>query len=171
MEPTTDLYRIIVVCLGNICRSPIAEVVLADRLDSAGLSDRATVESAGTGGWHIGSNADPRAQAAMTNAGYHHDHSARQFEPEWLTSADLVLGMDYANVEDLRALSPDGDANGVVRIFRSFDPTLMHLPEDDPALTVPDPYYGDSDGFTQVLEMIEHAADGIIDHVRLELGH
>lgn len=170
MEPTADRYRIIVACLGNICRSPIAEAVLADRLARAGLSDRVTVESAGTSGWHVGSNADPRAQATMTNAGYTHHHSARQFDPDWLTSGDLVLGMDQDNVEDLRALSPDGDAEGVVRIFRSFDPQLMHLPEDDPALAVPDPYYGDAEGFTEVLEMIEQAADGIVDHVRLELG-
>lgn len=162
-------YRIAVVCLGNICRSPIAEKVLTARLRANGLGDLAIVESAGTAGWHAGEPADPRAEQALARAGYPFTHQARQFQQADFDTFDLILGMDYSNVRDLRGLAPDEEAATNVRIFRSFDAYLMHLPEDDPALETPDPYYGTATDFDEVIAMVESAADGIIDHVRLEL--
>jgi len=136
----------------------------------AGLSDRISVESAGTAGWHAGLDADHRARQALQTAGYPADHVARQFDATWLNRLDLVLGMDYQNVLDLRALTSDPREVERIRLYRSFDPVLMHLPEDDPSLEVPDPYYGTQDDFAQVVEMVENATIGIIDHARLALG-
>lgn len=169
MSDSQPSYRIAVVCLGNICRSPIAEKVLAARLQNAGLGHLVEVESAGTAGWHAGEAADPRSELALQKAGYDFGHTAQQFRPADFERFDLILGMDYDNVRDLRGMAPDPLLAGNVRIFRSFDSALMHLPEDDPALETPDPYYGDQADFDSVVKMVEPAADGVVDHVRLAL--
>ena len=169
-DSPSQQFRIAVVCLGNICRSPIAESVLRRTVDQAGLSERISVESAGTSGWHAGSDADHRARKALSTAGYSADHTARLFDSAWLSHLDLVLGMDYQNVLDLRALTSDPVEIERIRLYRSFDPVLMHLPEGDPALEVPDPYYGTQADFVQVVEMVENATTGIIDYACLELG-
>lgn len=147
----------------------MAGSVLHDRFALAGLAHRVAVETGGTSDWHVGAAADHRAQAALESHGYGGAHSARQFTADWFTEADLVLAMDYSNLLDLRAIAPDEEAASRVCILRSFDLTLMHLPEDDPELEVPDPYYGSQAGFIDTLRMIEAAADGVVDHVRLEL--
>jgi protein-tyrosine phosphatase len=158
---TPGMYRITVVCLGNICRSPIGEAVLRARIHEAGLADRVAVDSAGTGDWHLGHPADPRALATLDAAGYPHDHVARQITSDWFTDLDLVLAMDEANYTDLsRMMAADGPE---LRMIRSFDPTMPHLPEPHPDLDVPDPYYGGPEGFAEVLGMIERAVDGLVD--------
>lgn len=158
-------YRITCVCLGNICRSPMAEAVLRDRIERAGMSDAVAVDSAGTGHWHIGHDADPRALATLSAAGYDLRHAARQFEPHWLERSDLILAMDRQNLSDLRTIARrHGVAADHVRLFRSFDPAAEPDPE------VPDPYYGGDDGFTDVLELVERASDGIVVHLRQELS-
>jgi protein-tyrosine phosphatase len=159
---TPSPFRITVVCLGNICRSPIGEAVLRDRLAAAGLGDRVRVDSAGTGDWHLGHPADPRALATLDAAGYPHAHVARQIRPHWLDGIDLLLAMDEANYADLRRMKGGADEPDL-RMMRSFDPDLAHLPEPHPQLDVPDPYYGGPEGFVEVLHMIEKAADGIVD--------
>jgi len=146
-------YRIAVVCLGNICRSPMGAAVLRHRLAEAGLADEVTVSSAGTGDWHVGSGADRRARAALRARGYSDEHRAQQFVPADFAEHDLVLGMDAANIRDLRRMAPDG---AVVRLF------------DDPG-DVPDPYYGDDAGFEAVLDQIERATDALISGLRAEL--
>lgn len=170
MTDSNGRYRIIAVCLGNICRSPMAAAVLTARFERAGLSRHVSIDSAGTGGWHAGEPADPRARAALSAAGYPSAHRAQQFKPEWFDDADLIVGMDYANVLDVRGMAPDSEAAARVLIMRSFDPALMHLPEDDQFLSVPDPYYGTDTEFADALEMIEQAADGIVDQVRLAIA-
>ena len=156
-------YRITVVCLGNICRSPIGEAVLRARLAEAGLADRVQVDSAGTGDWHLGHPADPRALAALDAHGYPHDHVARQIAPHWMDGIDLLLAMDEANYADLQRMTAGARPAPELRMMRSFDPALAHLPEPHPDLAVPDPYYGGPEGFDEVLVMIEQAADGIVD--------
>jgi protein-tyrosine phosphatase len=149
-------YRIALVCLGNICRSPMADVVLSDRLDRAGLGDRVEVVSAGTGGWHVGGPMDDRAAAVLTAHGYDATrHRARQFQADWFDEADLVLAMDAHNHADLVALAPDAHR---VRMFRELDP----LAGDDGGLDVPDPYFGGDEGFEQVLEMVERTCDALV---------
>ena len=156
-------YRITVVCLGNICRSPIGEAVLRTRLAAAGLSSRVTVDSAGTGDWHLGHGADPRALAALDAHGYAHDHRARQITPDWLDRVDLLLAMDEANYAALSRMLARSQTGPDLRMLRSYDPELAHLDEPHPDLDVPDPYYGGPEGFADVLQMIEQAADGLVD--------
>jgi len=146
-------YRIELVCLGNICRSPTAHVVLEARLADAGL-DRVEVSSSGTGDWHVGHPMDRRAAATLTTAGYDATrHRARQHDPT--EGVDLVLAMDDANLGDL------GGRTDRIRKFRDFDPAE---PESD----VPDPYYGGDDGFEEVLTMVERTASAIVAALRHE---
>lgn len=163
MAASRSPYRITVVCLGNICRSPIGEAVLRSRLADAGLADTVQVDSAGTGDWHLGHPADPRALATLDAHGYPHDHVARQIAPHWMDGIDLLLAMDEANYADLHAMLGGSAGTPELRMMRSFDPALAHLDEPNPDLSVPDPYFGGPEGFDEVLEMIEKAADGVVD--------
>src|ERR1700729_4433271 len=116
-------YRICLVCLGNICRSPMAEVILREELERAGLSDRVEVDSAGTGDWHLGSPMDSRARAELSRRGYAGTgHRARQFGPSWFGRYDLVAAMDRANLERLRRMAPDRQAADRTTAFLTFDP-------------------------------------------------
>ncbi|MGQ0846914.1 MAG: low molecular weight protein-tyrosine-phosphatase [Sporichthyaceae bacterium] len=142
-------YRIAVVCLGNICRSPMAAAVLRHRIAEAGLADRVVVSSAGTGNWHVGSGADDRARAALRGRGYPDDHVAAQFLGRHFADHDLVLGMDSANVRDLRRIAPDAASGTAVRLF-------------DLDADVEDPYYGGPADFQTALDQIERAADAIV---------
>lgn len=152
---TPGRYRISVVCLGNICRSPMADVVLDARIAEAGLEDRVTVVSAGTGGWHAGDPMDRRAAALLTSQGYDASrHRAQQVPASWLAEHDLVLAMDADNLADLRALAGGGVDAERLRALRDFDP---EGPGD-----VPDPYYGGDAGFRNVLAMVERTADAIV---------
>ncbi|MEI6373758.1 MAG: low molecular weight protein-tyrosine-phosphatase [Actinomycetes bacterium] len=160
-------YRVVAVCAGNICRSPIAEAVLRRAFDEAGLD--VTVSSAGTGGWHAGDPADPRAMRVLNAHGYELDHRARQFDPRWFDDVDLVLALDAENLADLRRLAQrHGLEHAHVRALRSFDPALAGLPEMSAELDVPDPYYGDDDGFESVLNTIEAATPGVVDYARID---
>lgn len=159
------LYRITTVCLGNICRSPMAEAVIRARVQDAGLGDAVHVDSAGTDGWHIGEDADPRALATLRAAGYDIAHSGRQITAEWFLAheaPDLLLPMDSRNYSTVLSLAPTPTLRERVRMMRSFDPALAGIPEGDPRLDVPDPWYGDHDGFVDVLAMLEAAADGLV---------
>lgn len=140
--------RVTTVCLGNICRSPIAAAVLAEELADLGV----VVDSMGTGGWHIGEDADPRARAALNRAGYDLSHSARQASGAALSDADLVLAMDAANLRDLRRMGVDAV------LIRSFDPAA----EDS---EVPDPYYGSEADFDEVVAMVRATVPGLRAHL------
>ena len=166
----SEPYRITVVCLGNICRSPIGEVVLRDRVTTAGLGDRVVVDSAGTGDWHLGHGADPRSLAVLDSHGYEHSHTARQITPTWMSEIDLLLAMDETNYANLERIVAHSGVEPELRMMRSFDPALAHLPEPHPDLDVPDPYYGGPEGFVDVLQMLERASDGVVTwlHERVE---
>lgn len=151
---TPGRYRIALVCLGNICRSPMAHVVLESRLADAGLADRVEVASSGTGGWHLGKPMDSRAAASLSAAGYDPSrHLAQQYDASWPTTYDLVLVMDRANLADV------GGRQERVGMFRDFDP-------EDPGGEVPDPYYGGDDGFEEVLAMVERTSDAVVEELR-----
>ncbi len=158
-------YRIVAVCLGNICRSPVAEAVLRQRIDAAGLSDAVEVASAGTGEWHVGHDMDRRSRALLDAHGYLHDHTARQIAGSWLTGAagrDLLLAMDTANYADLTQIVDRAGSGATVRMLRSFDPALEGIADPDARLDVPDPYYGGPADFAAMLALIEPAADGLV---------
>ncbi|MFM8349901.1 MAG: low molecular weight protein-tyrosine-phosphatase [Actinomycetales bacterium] len=166
-------YRITTVCLGNICRSPITEVVLTDRIHQAGLGDQVLVDSAGTGDWHVGGQADRRTIAVLTQHGYQINHVPRQITSHWFADINLLLAMDSANFSDLQRMAPSGpNVPGAtsLRMLRSFDPALAHLNEPHPELDVPDPYYGNPEDFEVVLDLVERAADGVVNFVQLDLS-
>lgn len=143
-------YRVALVCLGNICRSPTAHVVLEQRVADAGLDDRVEVGSSGTGGWHVGEPMDRRAAATLGAAGYDPTrHRARQYDATWPEAYDVVLVMDEANLADVGGRTPR------LGLFRDLDPV-------DPGAEVPDPYYGGADGFEEVLQMVERTCDAIV---------
>ena len=153
-------YRIGLVCLGNICRSPMAEVVLTAAVAEAGLGDRVELVSSGTGDWHVGNPMDRRAAATLTAHGYDaSQHRAQQFRPTWLEECDVVLAMDSTNLADIGA----GD-EGRVRMFRDFDPRAEG--ERD----VPDPYYGDDDGFERVLAIVRRTSAEIVRQLAQPTG-
>ncbi|CAB4936981.1 MAG: low molecular weight phosphotyrosine protein phosphatase [Actinobacteria bacterium] len=161
-DQTERPYQVTIVCLGNICRSPIGEAVLQRRVDLAGLGDRVVVDSAGTGDWHVGQGANPRSIDVMDANGYEHDHTARQINEDWFATIDLVIAMDCSNYADLQQLIPESAAHIELRMLRAFDPALVGIPEPDPRLDVPDPYHGTDDDFEVVLRMIEQAVDGLV---------
>ena len=156
--------QITVVCLGNICRSPIGEAVLKDRIARAGLTD-VRVDSAGTGSWHVGEGAHPKSVAVLTEAGYELDHVVRQITPHWIDDIDLLLAMDTQNYHDLEQLIESSGAHTELHMFRHFDPELAHLDQPHPDLDVPDPYFSDVYAFREVLAMVERASDGVVIHI------
>jgi len=157
-EPRTPgRYRIGVVCLGNICRSPTAQVVLESLLEQAGLIDNVEVASCGTGTWHLGEAIDERAAATLTAAGYDGSaHRASKFDDSWLDDYDLVLAMDQKNLADI------GGRTDRVAMFRDFDPV-------DTGADVPDPYYGGLGGYEEVLRMVERTGTAIVAALQREL--
>ena len=157
----TAPFRIGVVCLGNICRSPMAQVVLEDRIERAGLADQVEVVSAGTGNWHVGEPMDHRAAATLADAGYDPTrHVAQTFTTDWFAENDLLLAMDASNRTDMTDQAPTVEAVGQVRMFRDFDPEASEGDDE-----VPDPWYGGPEGFAVVLAMVERTADGIISRL------
>ncbi len=159
-QRTHGRYRIHLVCLGNICRSPMAAAVLRAKLAAAGLAGAVAVDSAGTGHWHVGKPADPRARAALVARGYADEHCARQFTARDFARYDLVVVMDAENLRDVRRLAPDVAAADAVRLLRSYDPAA---PRD---AAIADPYYGGPEGFDRVLDQVERACDGLVAQLR-----
>lgn len=154
-------YRICVVCLGNICRSPMAERVLAAQVDQAGLAGRVVVDSAGTGDWHVGEAMDARARAELSRRG--HDaggHEARQIQPDWLDDYDLLLAMDRSNLAGVSALAAGKPGlGGRIMLLRAFDPAAAGGAE------VPDPYYGGADDYAEVFELVDAAVKGLVSRL------
>jgi protein-tyrosine phosphatase len=153
--------RILMVCLGNICRSPTAEAVLRAKLAAAGLAGAVTVDSAGTGGWHVGAPPDPRAIAHGARRGY--DLAAlraRQVDEADFERFDLILAMDGDNLADLEAACPPQHR----RRLR----LLMDFAAGDPGRAVPDPYLQGPESFERVLDLVEVACDGLLAQLPLE---
>jgi protein-tyrosine phosphatase len=158
-------YRICLVCLGNICRSPMGEVLLREELSRAGLAGKVEVDSAGTGDWHLGEPMDRGARAELSRRGYDGSmHEARQFQSSWLHDYDLVLAMDRANLSNLRQMARgDDDLLGRIQLMLSFDP-------DAPAgAEVPDPYNGRPEDYAEVFELVRAAAQALASQLAAEL--
>ena len=147
--------------MGNICRSPTAEGVLRHVLREEGLEHAVEIDSAGTGGWHVGQAPDARATAAARARGILLDGAARQVRTQDFEEFDLLLAADRRNLADLRAIAPPGTEHKV-RLLREFDPGTRGAP----ALDVPDPYYGGERGFEDVLDLVEAACRGLVAEIR-----
>ncbi len=151
-------YRVLFVCLGNICRSPSAEGVFRETLANAGQEEAVFIESAGTGNWHVGKAPDARAQKAALGRGIDISaQRARQVRARDFEDFDLILAMDHDNLHDLRQAAP-ASARERIQLFLDFAPELG-------VSEVPDPYYGGSRGFDDVLDLIEAASAGLLDHI------
>jgi protein-tyrosine phosphatase len=153
-------YRVCLVCLGNICRSPMAEVVLRAEVGKAGLD--VVVDSAGTGDWHVGAPMYARARAELTRRGYDGTaHRARQFDASWLPGRDLVLAMDASNLASLRRLAAPAGATDRVLLYGDAGGLA--------GADIPDPYGGDATEFAQVLDMLEAASPRIVSQLSVLL--
>jgi protein-tyrosine phosphatase len=153
--------KILFVCLGNICRSPTAEIVFREIAAREAPDLRLEIDSAGTAGYHIGSPPDSRTRQAALRRGY--DMSAiraRVVEPQDFGRFDLILAMDRQNFDTLQQRAP-ASAHSRIRLFLEFAP-------DAETKEVPDPYYGGPNGFEEVLDLVEAAARGLLEHVRTE---
>lgn len=169
MTGSFDRYHIVVVCWGNICRSPMAEFVLRQQIEDAGLGDRVVISSAGTSTEELGRPLDPRTIAVM------HRNSVRdsgfgskravQFRSESFDDAHLVLAADHVHVRILRERARSQQDRDKIRLLRSFDPAAVAAG----TLGMDDPWYGGDEDFDLTFEEIIAAAPGILDHVRAEL--
>ncbi|WP_234346511.1 low molecular weight protein-tyrosine-phosphatase [Cellulomonas timonensis] len=159
-------YRIMTVCTGNICRSPMAEVVLRQRFEDAGLGDRVVIDSTGISDEEHGNPIDRRAATVLAAHGYEvPNRRARQVTAADLRERDLVLAMTSVHERSLRRLAGASDVARRIHRYREFDPTVSPQAPDR-ELDVADPWYGDMRGFEECLAMIELAADTIVAHVR-----
>ena len=156
-------FKLLFVCLGNICRSPAAEGVMKQVVKDAGLADAVFIDSAGTAGWHAGKRADQRMRAAAANRGLELTSLARQVQDRDLADFDLVLVMDRSNQADIRAFDRQGRYQDKVRLFCDF--CTEHEETE-----VPDPYYGGAEGFEKVLDLLEDGCAGVLQRVQQRLA-
>ncbi|MFP3948085.1 MAG: low molecular weight protein-tyrosine-phosphatase [Gemmatimonadota bacterium] len=158
-----DTVSVLFVCLGNICRSPLAEGVFLSLLEEEGIEHRFEVDSAGTGAYHVGESPDPRSVDVARRNGITLRGHARQVEAADFEIFDYVLAMDRSNLRALEGLRPENPRAGL-HLLRDFDP------ESDGDPDVPDPYYGGPGGFERVFEMIDRSCRGLLGVIRGERG-
>jgi len=156
---TSQMTKVLFVCMGNICRSPSAQGVFRNMVADAGLEGAVVIESAGTHAYHVGEPPDARAQQAAKRRGYEIDDlRARQITQEDFRNFDLILAMDWENLALLQQQCP--------RAHKHKLHLLMRFAGEHDAATVPDPYYGGPEGFNTVLDYVEDACQGLLEVVR-----
>lgn len=155
---------VLFVCLGNICRSPLAEGVFRSIVSAEGMEHRFEIDSAGTSDYHIGSSPDARTIEEAQQRGLVLEHAARQITVEDLERFDYVIAMDASNLGNVERLARKQRGRAEVHLLRSFDA------ESGDDLEVPDPYFGGPEGFAQVHDLVERASHGLLSHIRLERG-
>lgn len=154
-----DKAALLFICMGNICRSPLAEGIFIHKARARGVLDRFLIDSCGTGGWHVGECADPRALEVARKNGVELPSCARQIDPAAdFERFDLLLPMDRSNLHHLSGLGAPPDRT---RLLRSFDPEALKTGD----LDVPDPYWGGDDGFDKVFAMLDRACDGLLAYL------
>lgn len=155
-------YRVLLVCMGNICRSPTAEGVLRHFININGLGDKVEVDSAGTHGYHVGEAPDQRTQRAASARGYNLSQlRARKVARQDLDYFDLILAMDKSNLDNLQRMAMP-EQQDKIKLFMDF---ARNFDDDE----VPDPYYGLGHGFDLVLDMVEDASQGLVEDIRKQL--
>ncbi len=158
MQPNPITHRVLFVCLGNICRSPAAEIIFRKMVDDAGRTEDFEIDSAGTIGHHEGAPPDERMAAALAQKGFTISGKARRIRAEDLEHFDLVVTMDESNLKDVRSLDTAGKFGGKIR-------TLVSFCRDHDDLRVPDPYYGGQRGFDHVIELLGDGCAGILEEL------
>ena len=155
-------FRVLFVCMGNICRSPTAHAIFRKQVEEAGLADRIEIDSAGTHAYHVGEPPDRRSQKTAAARGIRmHDLRARQVDLGDFYHYDLILAMDESNLAILEEMRPD-DARAEVKLFLA-----EYAPEH--GRVVPDPYYGGPEGFERVFDMVEAASARLLEQIRARL--
>ena len=155
-SPTSVLF----VCLGNICRSPLAEGVFRHLVEEEGLDDHFEIDSAGTGAWHIGERPDGRATLVAQQHGIELDSRARQVRPEDFERFDYVIAMDRDNLTTLVRMQEAAGTEAHIELLRANDP------ERDDGDEVPDPYYGGTSGFENVYQMVRRCCKSLLREIR-----
>jgi protein-tyrosine phosphatase len=158
MSASRNRCHVLFVCLGNICRSPAAEIIFRKKVADAGRSHEFHIDSAGTIGHHHGSPPDHRMAQALTRKGSEVTGRARRIEPHDLGKFALIVTMDESNLADVRALDPGGQSHAKIRSFVGF--CRRHSD-----LRVPDPYYGGPSGFAHVIELLIDGCEGILEEI------
>ena len=152
--------RIIFVCLGNICRSPLAKALFEKHVQHRGLSDMFHIDSAGTSGNHAGENADSRTLQNARKNGLVFRHTAKQFTAEQLATYDVIVVMDRSNERNVKALSADMKHHAKVHLMRKWD-------TENYGVDVPDPWYGGPDGFEEVFQILNRSTSALLDELAL----
>jgi len=153
------MIKVLFVCLGNICRSPMAEGVFQHKVNQAGLGSKVMVDSAGTGGWHVGEQAHKGTRAVLKKHSVPYDGRARQFKRRDLSDFDYILAMDSSNLTNIRQHA-GGESDGEIRLFLSYAKDAGTVDVE----TVPDPYYDDR--FDYVYELVNKGSDALLAHIK-----
>ena len=152
-------YRILFICMGNICRSPAAEGIMKQKVQQQGLEQFFYIDSAGMYGWHEGELPDNRMRSHASRRGYALTSLSRPIKYDDFEHFDLIIGMDDGNIDDLKRKAPNRESMKKIRRMTDFCRTHT-------ADCVPDPYYGGASGFELVLDLLEDACDGLIDKLK-----
>lgn len=159
------MIKVLFVCLGNICRSPLAKVIFKDLVEKEGLSDKIIIDSSGTSDYHLGQPPDERAREKALENGLQLYHEAKQISKEDLETFDYILAMDQSNYEYINLIAGqfDGYTNFNLKMMRDFD---KHGKGED----VPDPYFGEMDGFQHVFEILSRSSHGFLRYLKEKHG-
>jgi len=162
-DGTWEPIRVLFVCLGNICRSPLAEAVFRHLVEERGWADRFDIDSAGTSGWHRGAPPDARSAETARRRGIEVAGASRKAVAADLRRFHYVIAMDEENLDALRELQASAGGTAQVRRLREFEPRAA-------SLDVPDPYYGGPRGFEDVHDIVERGCAGLLAHIAAEHG-
>ena len=156
----TSRTSVLFVCLGNICRSPLAEGIFRHLVSEAGLAEKFEIESAGTGAWHVGERPDARAEMVANQHGVELGSRARQITEDDVGQYDYVIAMDRENLRNIQRMADATGSEAAIHLLREFDP------EGGEGAEVPDPYYGGASGFETVYEMVHRSCRVLLDRLR-----
>ena len=156
----SKIAEISFVCLGNICRSPLAQGIFQDLVNREKLDQKIFISSAGTGNWHIGNLPDERMRQTAQSKGIKLESRAQQFQSKDFNRFNLILAMDHSNLIRLSEIAPSTLPPDKLMLFRSFDP------ESNDDQNVPDPYYGGAKGFEEVYSMVKRTCPPLLDYIK-----